>query len=48
MVQWLTSLRYSTSNVNRTIANVRNIFNKKGGNIGAAGSVVATCLTIPA
>ena len=28
-----------TSNVNRTIANVRNIFNKKGGNIGAAGSV---------
>ena len=28
-----------TSNVNRTIANVRTIFNKKGGNIGAAGSV---------
>ncbi|WP_213759187.1 YebC/PmpR family DNA-binding transcriptional regulator, partial [Citrobacter freundii] len=28
-----------TSNVNRTIANVRSIFNKKGGNIGAAGSV---------
>lgn len=27
-----------TSNVNRTIANVRTIFNK-GGNIGAAGSV---------
>ena len=26
-----------TSNVNRTIANVRTIFNKKGGNIGAAG-----------
>ena len=28
-----------TSNVNRTIANIRSIFNKKGGNIGAAGSV---------
>ncbi|BDH46017.1 putative transcriptional regulatory protein YeeN [Salmonella enterica subsp. enterica serovar Choleraesuis] len=28
-----------TSNVNRTIANVRDIFKKKGGNIGAAGSV---------
>jgi len=28
-----------TSNVNRTIANIRTIFNKKGGNIGAAGSV---------
>ena len=28
-----------TSNVNRTIANVRNIFNKKGGNIGATGAV---------
>ncbi|EAY8858631.1 YebC/PmpR family DNA-binding transcriptional regulator, partial [Salmonella enterica] len=28
-----------TSNVNRTIANIRTIFNKKGGNIGAAGAV---------
>lgn len=28
-----------TSNVNRTIANVRTIFHKNGGNIGAAGSV---------
>lgn len=34
-----------TSNVNRTIANVRTIFNKKGGNIGAA-VLSAICLTI--
>jgi transcriptional/translational regulatory protein YebC/TACO1 len=28
-----------TSNVNRTISNIRTIFHKNGGNIGAEGSV---------
>lgn len=35
-----------TSNVNRTIANVRTIFNKKGGNIGGRQVLSAICLTI--